>query len=467
MSTETPADTSVSARRALKVSAAVIAAFVLQLDNAIVNLALPAMRADLGLDLTSLEWVVSSYMITFASLLVVGGRIADRAGLRATVIGGMAVFTASSLVAALSPTGAVLLVARVVQGVGAAMVTPTTFTVVSTTFEDERYRRYAVGAWGAAMSLALVAGPLVGGFLTAAGSWRLIFLVNLPIGMSLLGMVAASYGSNDGAQTGRLELFPGALATATVGGFVFAVIEGVRLGWTHPAVVISLVVAAGSAGTFVRSQHSSEAPLVDFGLLRSRVFGVGTAALAAWSLAMFGVASYTSIYLQNVVGLTSSEAGLMFLPFAGAMAVTASCSGAVAERVGARVAVSVGFALNAAALWWMIGFRADESIVGLAVPLLFLGVGAGLTMPLHAEIGARLPEKTAGSASALLSLVREMASLLGVAVLGAVVAAETSGATSGTAYLDGFRDAVGVAAGTVTIGGLLALTSLRGDRSGR
>lgn len=460
-------DAAVSARHVSKVTAAVTAAFVLQLDNAIVNLALPAMRTDLGLDLTSLEWVVSGYMITFASLLLIGGRIADRAGLRATVIGGLAVFTASSLVAALSPTGAVLLVARVVQGVGAAVVAPTTFTVVSTTFEDNRRRRHAVGAWGTAMSLALVAGPPVGGFLTAAGSWRLIFLINLPIGLALLGLVAWSYRSDSSTQVGRLELVPSVLATVTVGGLVFAVIEGARLGWTHPAIVVAFVVATGSAVAFVRSQHAFGVPLVNFGLLRGRVFGMGTAALAAWSMGMFGIASYTSIYLQNVVGMTSSDAGLMFLPFAGAMAVTASCSGAVAERMGTRAAVTVGFTLNAAALWCMIGFSADTSTAGLAMPLLVLGVGAGLTMPLHAEIGASLPEETTGSASALLSLVRETASLMGVAVLGAIIAAETAGATGGAAYLDGFRGAAGVAAGTVTLGGVLALVSLCGPRLGK
>lgn len=450
-------------RGLVAVAGAVGAAFVLQLDSSIVNLALPAMAVDLDLGLPQLEWVVSSYMITFSSLLVLAGRVVDRFGLRASVAAGMGLFGVASFFAGIAPNGGALIAARIVQGIGAAIVAPATFVVCSTTFSDTRRRRKSVGSWGAAMSLATVLGPLAGGFLTSWASWRLVFIVNVPIGAVVLALVGVSLLRGPTVARERLGVVVNTVLTIAVACGVCGVIEVPASGWTNPTATGFLIAAAIGILAVIQNQRRASPVVINVGVFANRVVRLGTAALSAWSFAMFGIASYLSLYLQNVAMLGPAQAGIVFAPFAVAMAAASILSDSIATHAGTMTTVVAGFLLNAVGLGWIATFNAHQSIIYEVVPLVVLGVGAGLTMPLHAEIGSRLPAGRAAQASAMLSLSREISSLFGVVVLGAVITAFAGiGAVGGRGYLEGFQAAGIMAAIIVAAAGVLAAMSLTG-----
>src|SRR5215213_5726493 len=293
--------------------AVAVGLFMIMLDNTVVNVALPSIQRDLGADLSSLEWIVTGYALTFAALMLTGGKLADAYGRRLMFVVGIAIFTLSSLACGLATSEDMLIAARVVQGAGAALMNPATLSIIAATFAPKE-RGMAIGIWAGVAALALAIGPLVGGLLTEHLDWSWIFFVNVPVGAVA---IAASYllitESKD--ETHESLDLPG-LATSALGLFAltYGLIEANGYGWTSGRIVGSFVIAAVSLVAFVQLERRQRAPMLDLSLFRSGTYAGANVAMLLVALAMFGVFFFVSLYMQNILGYSPVRAGAAFLP---------------------------------------------------------------------------------------------------------------------------------------------------------
>ncbi len=447
-----------------------LATFMTYLDNNIINVAIPTIQRDLHLTESGIEWVVSSYILVFAALLLAGGRLADVFGLRRLFMVGLGLFTVSSLLAGLSGSVDLLITFRALQGLGAALLTPTTLAIISAVYRDPKEQAGAVATWSAVGALALAFGPLLGGFLSEDLSWHWIFFINVPVGIAILALSLRTVPEL-GARARRRIDWPGVVSsTLALGGLTYALIQGPQVGWSSGSVLASFVLAAVAALTFVLVERGQADPMVDLTLLRSRTFSGGVVALMLWAFGLFGIYFFTSIYLQNVLHFSAIKAGLAFVPMAVLMAAGAGVSDRVATAVGAYWSVGVAMLL-------MGGGIASVGLLGtgakfweLMPSFAVIGIGGGLTIPLTATILGVLPADRSGVASALFNASREVAGLLGITVIGVVLSARRTtelrlGRGPVTAYLDGFHLAVVVAGVLVASGGAVAWLALRSTRN--
>src|SRR3954454_10201558 len=440
---------------------------MIMLDNTVVNVALPSIRESLGMGIEGLEWVVAGYALTFAAFMLIGGKLADFLGRRRIFMAGLAVFTGASLACGLAPSGNFLIGARIVQGLGGALMNPATLSIITATFAP-RERGRAIGIWAGVSALALAIGPLVGGLLTEHVNWNWIFFINVPIGV--LGLFTAPImiaESSDQSAEQRLDV-PG-LAASAVGLFslTFAFIEANKYGWTSWQILGAFTLAAVSLVTFVLLERHQRAPMLDLSLFRNRTFGGANAAMLFVGLAMFGTFFYVSLYMQNVLHYSPVEAGASFLPMTILIILIAPRAGALTDRVGSRWLVAGGMTLLAMMLLYYSQLGADESFWALVPGLLLGGVGMGMTMtPVTAAAMSAVAVDKAGIGSAVLNSARQVGGSLGIAVMGAIVAsgistAVANGAPPPIAYLHGFHDALRVAAGLCLAGAVVAVLAIR------
>jgi EmrB/QacA subfamily drug resistance transporter len=437
------------------------------LDNNIVNVALPAIQRDLHLTTSGLEWIVSGYILVFAGLLLAGGRLADAFGRRRLFLIGLSVFTAASLLAGLAGSAGVLVTARAVQGLGAALVTPTTLAIISAAYTRPRERATAVGIWAGVGGLALAIGPLLGGVLAQHASWGWIFEINVPVGVATLVLGAWAVQESREPVRRRLDLPGLVLSAVALTGLTWALIEGAPRGWTSPLVLGGFLLAAVAALGFLAVEQRSAAPMVDVSLFRDRVFSGGIVAMMLWAFGLFGIYFFTSLYLQDVLGFSPTEAGLAFLPMALCMVAGAVLSERVAHRVGAARLVGTAMLLMGIGIGTVSLLGAGASYLGLMPSFLVIGIGGGLVTPLTATVLGAMPGERAGVASGVFNASREVAGLLGITVIGAILAARQSSALRGgavplDAFLSGYRLGLLVAAALVAVGGLAAWLALRG-----
>jgi len=447
-----------------------LATFMTYLDNNVVNVAIPAVQRDLHLTTSGLEWVVSGYILVFASLLLAGGRLADVWGRKRVFMTGLAIFTGSSLAAGLATTAGELIAARAVQGLGAALLTPTTLAIISATFEAGRKRAAAIGIWSAVGALALAVGPLIGGVLSQYLSWEWIFFINVPVGIAtmLLGWRVIDESRDENAPR-RLDL-PGVLTSAlALFALTYALIEGHDKGWTSPLILGTFAAAAVLGALFVRIENSSANPMVALRLFRERVFSGGLTALSLWAFGLFGIYFFTSLYLQGVLGFSSTKAGAAFVPMALLMAVGAIISERVSHRLGAHRVVSVALVVMGLGIASVSLLGADASFASLMPAFAVIGISGGFTVPLTASVIDAMPTAEAGVASGVFNASREVAGLLGITVIGAVLTSRQAalldgGASSLDAFLGGYRAGLLVAAALVMLGGIAAWVGLRSAR---
>jgi EmrB/QacA subfamily drug resistance transporter len=449
--------------------AVALATFMTYLDNNIVNVAIPDIQRDLHLTTAGLEWVVSGYILTFAGLLLVGGRLADAFGRRRLFLIGLAVFTVASLLAGLAGGAGALIAARALQGIGAALVTPTTLAIISATFADPRERNAAVGAWGGVGALALAVGPLLGGTLTQHVSWEWIFYLNVPIGAVTLALGAWAIRESRDEQPRRLDLPGLVLSSVTLVALTYALIEGHDKGWTSTVITVAFGVAAASALAFVLVERRSAEPMVDVRLFTERAFTGGIVAVMMWAFGLFGIYFFTSLYLQGVLGFSPTKAGAAFVPMALLMAGGAIVSDRVAARVGAHRSTGVAMLLMAIGIASVAFLGRDASFLSLMPSFAVIGVGGGLTMQLTASVLGAMPTNQAGIASAVFNAAREVAGLLGITVIGAVLASRQGAALAAghaptDAFLTGYRTGLVLAAVLVAAGGAAAWFGLRAAR---
>src|ERR671914_460806 len=330
------------ARKWWTLAAVAFGLFMIMLDNTVVNVALPSMARDLGVGLSELEWIVTGYALTFASLMLTGGKLADLLGRRLVFVAGLVIFTGSSLACGLAESGDFLIGARVVQGVGAALMNPATLSIIAATFPPHQ-RGMAIGIWAGVSALALAIGPLVGGLLTQHLDWSWIFFVNIPVG--ILAIVASFVlipESKDESAEQRLDL-PG-LLTSGIGLFAltYGLIEANAYGWTSGRIVGAFVVAAVSLVLFVVLELRQRVPMLDLSLFRNGTFAGSNLVVLLVALAMFGVFFFVSLYMQNILGFSAVEAGAAFLPMTVLIILVAPIAGRTSDRVGSRWLMTVG-----------------------------------------------------------------------------------------------------------------------------
>ncbi|HTU07802.1 MAG TPA: MFS transporter, partial [Trebonia sp.] len=395
-----------------------LATLMTYLDNNVINVAIPTIQRDLHLSVAGLEWIVSSYLLVLAGLLLVGGRLADVYGRRRIFLTGLAIFTLSSLASGLAGSGGVLIGARAVQGLGAALLMPSALAIIWHAFTDVRERIAAIGIVSAVGALGLAVGPLIGGIISQHIHWGWIFLINVPIGV-LTFAIAIPFveESRVGEESRRLDV-PG-LVTSAVGltALVYALIEGHDKGWTSAPIVAAFAVAAIMTAVFLAVERRAPQPMVPLGVFRNREFSGGTTTMMIWAFGILGIYFFTSLYLQGILGFSPTKAGLAFVPMALFVAVSAALAPQVAARFGAHRTVSFGMLLMVAGLLLFARLGAGATYTALMPGFALFGVGAGLmNVPLTNAVLDGMPREQAGIASALLNNSRELAGLLGITV---------------------------------------------------
>jgi EmrB/QacA subfamily drug resistance transporter len=444
-----------------------LATFMTYLDNNVINVAIPTIQRDLHLSVSGLEWVVSSYILVFAGLMLAGGRLADAYGRRRFFVTGLSVFTLASLAAGLAGSGGVLIGARVFQGLGAAMLVPATLAVIMAAFDNARERASAIGIVSAIGALALAFGPLIGGFISQHLHWGWIFFINVPIGAITLGITMFAIRESRGAGSARLDV-PGLLTSSlALFALVYALIEGNDKGWTSGLIVASFAVAAVAVALFVVIEGRSQHPMVSLPLFRSAAFSGGTVTMMLWAFGVFGIYFFTSLYLQDILGFSPTKAGLAFVPMALCLAISAVLAQPVAARLRAHRTVALGMLIMAGGLVLFARLGAGASFASLMPGFLVFGAGAGLMqVPLTNAVLHAMPPARSGVASALFNASREVAGLLGITIIGAILRSRESsalhhGTARAAAFLDGYHAGLIVTIALVAAGAVVSYLALR------
>src|SRR4051812_731819 len=397
------------------------ALFMIMLDNTVVNVALPSIQRDLGASISSLEWTINGYTLSFAVLLATGGRLGDIFGRRRMFVIGVIVFTLSSATAGFASDTLSLVISRVAQGMGAAFMMPGTLSIITDAF-PARERGRAIGTWAGVSALALAIGPLLGGFLTEHVSWRAIFFINLPVGVAaVLAALFAVRESRD-ETVGRTVDYAGvAVLTAGLTALVLALIEGNSWGWGSPAIIALIASSLVLLVAFVAVELRVKAPMVEFGLFADRNF-IGAVSVAfIVSFAMLGMFFFLALYMQNILGYTPLEAGARFLPTTLVIMVVAPIAGRLADRVGPRWPIAVGLSLVTFALYEFTKIDTSTTYSDLLPGFFAMGTGIALTMsPMSTAAMNAVTEAKAGIASGVLSMFRMVGGTFGVAAIGAL-----------------------------------------------
>jgi EmrB/QacA subfamily drug resistance transporter len=439
--------------------------FMIMLDNTVVNVALPSIQRDLGAGLSQLQWIVTGYALSFAALMLIGGKLADAYGRRRIFVLGIVVFTLASLWCGLADSGEMLIAARIVQGVGAALMNPATLSIIAATFPPKE-RGMAIGIWAGVSALALAIGPLVGGLLTEQLSWHWIFFVNVPVGV--LG-IAASYllirESKDETHD-SLDL-PG-LATSALGLFAltYGLIEANTYGWGSARIVGSFAVAALALTSFVVIERRRRSPMLDLTLFRSGTYTGANVAMLLVALAMFGVFFFVSLYMQNVLGYSAVEAGAAFLPMTLVVILVAPVAGKLSDVHGSRWLMSGGMVLLGLQLLYLSQLGTDASFWNLLPAFLVGGLGMSLTMtPTAAAATRAVPVHKSGVGAAVLNAMRQVGGSLGIALMGAIVAHEAAARQGVAGFMAGFERALLAAAVFAFVGAVVAYALVRQEET--
>jgi EmrB/QacA subfamily drug resistance transporter len=433
-----------------------IAVFMAALDNLVVTTALPVIRADFDATLGELEWMVNAYTLTFAVLLLTGAALGDRFGRKRLFIFGMAIFTAGSLGAALSSTSNELIVARAVQGLGGAILTPLSLTILSAAVSPER-RAVALGAWGGIAGLATAIGPLVGGAIADGLAWQWIFLVNVPIGLVAVPLVFFRLSETRGPAK-PLDLPGLGLASSGVLALVWGLVRGNELGWLDLTVVGSLAGGVLLSASFVAWEARTANPLLPLRLFRSRAFAAANGVSLLMTFGMFGSIFLLAQFFQVVQGLSPLEAGLRTLPWTFMPVIVAPIAGLVSTRVGTRPLLVAGMALQATALGWISLVISPTAEYIVIVPAFVIaGTGMGLFFaPIANVVLSAVRSEEEGKASGANNAIRQLGGAFGVAVLASVFTANGSYA-SPAGFVDGLIPALQLGAVAVAAGALAAM----------
>jgi EmrB/QacA subfamily drug resistance transporter len=432
-----------------------IALFMVVLDNLVVSTALPVIRVDLGASIEELEWIVNAYTFTFAVFLLTGAALGDRFGRKRMFMIGVAIFTGASALAALAPSTDWLIAARAFQGVGAAIVTPLTLTLLSAAVSVGR-RGVALGAWSGIAGFAVAMGPLVGGAVVEGISWQWIFWLNVPVGLLLLPLATQLRESHGPDKA--LDVPGVALGGAGLLGIVWSLVNGNADGWTSPQIVGSLAAGVLLLAAFVVWELRTPQPVLPMRFFRNRSFSAANGASLFMYFGMFGSIFLLTQFFQTAQGYSPLEAGLRVLPWTAMPMVVAPIAGALSDRIGGGRIMATGLFLQAAGLAWIAGVStADVGYGSLVGPFILSGIGMGMFFaPVANVVLSAVRPVEEGKASGANNAIREVGGVFGVAVLASIFA-RTGGYESAETFNDGLVPAVWVGAAVVGVGALLAM----------
>jgi EmrB/QacA subfamily drug resistance transporter len=434
-----------------------LALVMVTLDNLVVTTAIPVIRKDLHASLEGLEWTVNAYTLTFAVLLLTGAALGDRFGRRRLFVIGLGIFTAASAFAALAPSIEVLNVARALQGVGGAIVTPLTLTLLSAAVPREK-RGLALGAWGGVGGLAVALGPLVGGAVVQGISWQWIFWINVPLGLVLIPLAWRRLDESHGPNT-TLDLAGLVLVSGGLLGIVLGLVRGNSVGWGTPEIVVSLVAGAVLVALFVLWELRAAEPMLPMRFFRNRTFAQANVASLFMYFGMFGSIFLLAQFFQTVQGYSPFGSGLRILPWTAMPIFIAPIAGALSDRIPGPRIMGVGLALQAIGLGWIAAVStATTPYSQLVGPFILSGVGMALFFaPVANVVLSSVRPREQGQASGANNAIRELGGVFGVAVLASIFSS-LGGYGSGTSFVDGMTPAVWVGAILVAVGAVFALT---------
>jgi EmrB/QacA subfamily drug resistance transporter len=406
---------------------------VVSVANTSLHVALPTIREDLDASSSQLQWIVDSYLLVFAGLLLAAGSLGDRFGRKRALLAGMSSFGLGSLLASISGSSTELIASRALMGVGAAAIMPTTLSILTNIF-PARERPKAIAIWAAVSGMGIAIGPISGGWLIEHFDWSMIFLVNLPIvALAVIGGWFLIPESRD-PESPRLDLPGVGLSIAGLSTLVWALIEAPERGWTSPTILGAFAAGAAIAGAFVAWELRAKQPMLDMKVFRNLRFSAASLSVTFVFFALMGVMYFLTTYLQSVMGYTPLQAGVRMLPIAAGLLVASKLSVGLTKRFGTKFVVANGMATVAGSLALLAMADVDSGYLLVAVALAQMGIGMGLAMaPATEAIMGALPKAKAGVGSAMNDVVREVGGTLGVAVLGSVLSSAYASGMDGPA----------------------------------
>ena len=436
-----------------------------QIDTSVVNLALKSIGGDLRAGVSDLQWVIDAYNLVYASMLLTGGTLGDLYGRRRIFVLGIALFAAGSLVCALAPSTRMLILGRVVSGLGAAFALPMSLVLLTVAFPKREARAHALGIWASCNGLAFIIGPTLGGWLVETVGWRSIFYLAVPLCVATVAL--AYYGVGESAEPkGRQLDLPGqGLAIVGLGGFAFAAIEGSHWGWTSAPILAIVSAALVSLLLLVAVEARTPGPLLPLPFFRQKVFTAALAVAGMMTFGMYALLFLMPLYFQTVRGASALTAGLELLPMSASFVFVSQNSGFLANRYGPRAIMTAGMACMGIGALTLAFAGADTGLTLVEGALLLVGIGLGLnTAPVNGVAVAALPPARSGTASGMLNTSRMVGATLGVAILGAIFAAFAGAqAAMGPGFLAGFRAAMSGGATVELAGAAIAFAFIRQD----
>jgi EmrB/QacA subfamily drug resistance transporter len=450
-----------SAQKRLVLIACILGSSIVFVDGTVVNVALPSLQRDLGGGLTLQQWVVDAYLLTLGSLILLGGSLGDLFGERRIFSIGTALFGLTSIFCAAAPDGNTLIVARGLQGIAGALLTPAALAVITSTFSGEE-RGAAIGSWTAWTGISLVIGPLLGGWLVSAASWRSIFVLNVPLVALTLGTIAIALPRRaEGSARAEVDVTGAVLCVLGLGGPVFALIEEPRRGWTDPLILVTLCVGIFLLAAFVWWEEHASHPMLPLRLFRSGNFTAANVETLFAYGALSTLIFFLSLFLQQLAGYSPFRSGLALLPITIVMFSFSRLAGRLAMRLGPRFFMAAGPIVCALGVAWMVPLgRRFDYWTELLPPLLVFAVGLScLVAPLTSTVLAEAGERDAGIASAVNNAVARVAGLVAIAVIGVAVAGPNMELT-----LHGFRVATAINAALLVAAGLTGIAGIRNAR---
>jgi DHA2 family methylenomycin A resistance protein-like MFS transporter len=450
--------------KALILAAVTLGQFMIQMDLTIVNVALPDIGRSLHGSTAGLQWVIDGYTLAFASLLLTGGRIGDRSGHKRVYLAGLAIFGVGSALCAFAPSIGALICFRVLQGIGAAVELPATLAILSHTFTGQRERAQAVGVWTGSAGLALIIGPVLGGWLTDTFGWPAVFIVNLPVTALVVSLTLLAVRDTAGAG-GRLDVPGQVLGATTLALLAAGVIEGGQYGFGSGLSLGLLAGGAGSLAAFLAVEHGQAAPMLPLGYFRRAAYSAANGAGLVMGFVTIGLLFLYALFFQQVQGATAVGAGVRFVPLTIAFVIAGPLVGRVIEQVGHGVPMAAGCALMCAGCLLLLRVTPSSGYAAVAWPFAVIGAGYGLlSTPMAAAVLAAVPRERVGMASATNLTARVIGGVFGVAALGALLPAASTDSQSFTAGLH----AALVVAAVIALGGALAAAAFirPGPKSG-
>jgi EmrB/QacA subfamily drug resistance transporter len=444
--------------------------FMVVLDIAIVNVALPSIQVDLGFSQENLQWVISAYALVFGGFLLLGGRAADLLGRRRIFLAGLILFTLASLFAGLAWSEASLISARALQGLGAAVITPAALSILSTTFTEGRERNIALGVWGAVGGFGAAAGVLLGGILTDALSWSWIFFVNVPVGVTAFVLAPMLLKESRDASVKSFDALGGVLVTGGLSSLVYAITQAGQDGWLAGKTLSFFAVSVAMLVGFLIWEQRHPEPLMRLGILRIKTVSGANAAGFIMGTAMFSMFLMLTLYMQQVLGYSAMKTGVAYLAVAGTAIFTSAIAAQLVTRIGVKPVLVIGMTTLTAGLVYFTQVSVGGSYLGDLLPgFLLIAVGIGFSfVPISIAALAGIEPAEAGLASGLINTSQQIGGALGIAALSTIATSRTGdalakGSTPAAALVDGFHGAFVAGVIIAAIGIVAALTLIRRD----